>query len=271
MAITIPKPMITKEHGSWAVLLIPMAIAAGRAGAWRFESLILVVAALSSFLSYLPAQTLLRHTFGLPQDVSKVTASLTWGLLSLAVAGTSTLYLVLNGYVLLIAIGGFAVLFFLGNFLLTTRFQKSVGSDLIGIAGLTLSAPALSYVNSGLIDSEALSLYVLSFLFFGCSVVYVHMKIRAVEMRKDNLSVREKLSAAKLNVLYHIAVIAIVIVLAVWHWTPSLSVIAFIPMTIHALYGTYTLSNRVRFKRLGLLLLAHSFLFTFLLLIVPGE
>ena len=271
MAISIPKPIITKEHGSWAVLLIPMAIAAGRAGAWKSESSIFTVAVISAFLSYIPAQTLLRNALGFPQDAQKVAASATWGLLSLVVAGTSTLYLILNGYVLLIAIAGFAILSFLGNFLLITRYQKSIASDLVGMAGLTLSAPALYYVNSGLLGSEALSLYALSFLFFGSSVVYVHMKIRAVEMRKDHLSVREKLSAAKLNILYHVAVIAVVAVLAVWHWTPVMTVIAFVPMTIHALYGTYTLSSRVRFKRLGLLLLAHSFLFAFLLLIGRGE
>ena len=271
MAFQIPRPMMTKEHGSWAVLLIPMALAIGRTGVWNSDSLVFIAAAFFAFLGYLPVQTLLRDRFGIPQGPTKMTAAKLWASLFVAASGSLTALLVLKGYVMLVAFGAFAILYFLGNFFLMLRFQKSVASDLVGMAGLTLGAPALWYVQAGTIGAEALSLYVLSFLFFGCSVVYVHLKIRVVEMRRDDLSAREKLSAARLNIVYHLAVIAIVVALAVWQWTPAMTVIAFVPMTIHALYGTYKLSHRVRFKRLGFLLLAHSVLFAILLLIVPGK
>lgn len=271
MAIRIPKPMLTREHGSWAVLLIPMVLVMGRAGEWNSESFVFIAAVFSAFFGYLPVQTLLRHQFGIPQAPAKIASARLWASLFMGVSGLLAAFLVLNGHVLLMAFGFVAIVSFLGNFFLMTRFQKSVVSDLVGMAGLTLGAPALSYIRTGMIDAEAVSLYVLTFLFFGCSVVYVHLKIRVVEMRRDDLSVREKLSAARLNIAYYIAVVAVVIVLAVWHWTPALTVVAFIPMTIHALYGTYTLSHRVRFKRLGLLLLGHSVLFAVLLLIVSGK
>jgi hypothetical protein len=270
MATRIPKPMLTKEHGSWAVLLIPIAVAAGEVGAWSTDILFLLVAALSAFVSYLPAQTVLRHVTGNPQEASKMTASVLWGSLSLAVAGVSTLYLVLNGDTLLVAFAAIALLFFLVNFFLVTRFQKTIASDLIGMAGLTLGAPALLYVSRGVLDVEAFSLYLLSLLFFGCSVVYVHMKMKVVETKRDPLSLRERLALARMNIVYHVAVIAIVGVLALRHWTPALSLVAFIPMTIHALYGTFTLSHKVRFKRLGWLLLAQSVLFALLMIVLPG-
>ncbi len=58
-----------------------------------------------------------------------------------------------------------------------------------------------------------------------------------------------------------IAVVAIVVGLAFYRMTRLYVVLAFVPMLLHALYGTYKLSHRVKFHRLGYLLLAQSVLF----------
>lgn len=269
--IYVPKLMITREHGSWAVLIVPLVISALRTGSWRAESAVLVVGVICAFLAYLPVQTLLRHFSGSRQNPDKVTSSLVWGTLFVLGSAGSMLSLILDGYVVLLAISALAICSFAVNFTLVQQCHKSVVSDLAGIAGMALGAPSLRYVTIGLLDGEAMLLYVLSVLFFGSNVVYVHMKIRAVEMRCDALTAAQKIQLGWLNLVYHLVVLSIVVVFAVRLWTPMLTVVAFLPMAVHAIYGTVALGSRVRFKRLGLLLVAHSLLFVVLFALAPGE
>jgi hypothetical protein len=68
-----------------------------------------------------------------------------------------------------------------------------------------------------------------------------------------------------MNLLYHIAVISIIGALAALQFTSLVALVAFFPMLIHGVYGTLKLSGKVRFKKLGFLLLGQSILFGILL------
>jgi hypothetical protein len=67
-----------------------------------------------------------------------------------------------------------------------------------------------------------------------------------------------------LNLIYHLVVLASVGILAAHNFTPLLAIVAFVPMTVHAIYGTLNLSSRVSFRKLGVLLLAHALIFALL-------
>jgi hypothetical protein len=268
MAMSIPKPIITKEHGSWAVLFVPMVVGAAYSNTFSWNVVWLAFSALGVFLSYVPVHTLLREFIGIPQGRAKLTAAKFWAATYLGFGALLILPLLYQQLWLLLVIGIFGAASFFGNFLLTRKVQKSIASDLIAVAGLTLSAPSAYYAATGLLDTNAFVLWLLNLLFFGCSVFYVHLKIKTCGMRKDSWRVREKLSAGKLNILYHVIVVVLVLLLVMYRLTPATVIIAFFPMFIHAIIGTAKLGGRVQFKNLGLMLLGHSVLFGIALILL---
>ncbi len=263
-----PKLLVTHEHGSWAVLLVPMVVAVGVTGRFSWDELLVAVAAVSVFMSYIPFQTILRHLFVQPQPEDKLSRSDFWAAVFSLISVSAGILLLSRGYWLLIPLALAAGACFLANFLLVRRFRKGVSSDLVAVAGLTATAPAVVYVATSRLGPTAISLWILNFLFFGSSVFYVHMKLLASGMKKDAFSFAEKITIGRLNVLYHVVVVAIVLILTLVHLTPRLAVLAFIPMIVHALVGTFRLSSRVRFRYVGFALLTESIAFSFLLLLV---
>jgi hypothetical protein len=263
--MTIPSPIIPREHGAWAVLVVPMLLGAAAAGAWTLEVLLCSLAALIIFLGYVPVQIVLRHHLSTPQEKGQLYRARFW---SCAYVGTGLLLampLLVRGYALLYMFGAIGIASLLTNFLLTRRSPKTITSDLVAVLGLTLTGPGAYYVSTGMLDERAAVLWLLNLLFFGCSVFYVHMKLAAASARKPELSATERLSIGKYNILYHVVVVGLVGLLVLNHRTSSIAVIAFIPMAIHALVGTYTLSRRVRFRTVGYLLLGQSLLFALVL------
>lgn len=194
-----PKPIVTREHGSWAVLLIPLASGAGVAGAGTPNLVLLVLASLGMFMSYVPMQTLIREKTGAMQGREKISASRFWA--------------------------------------------------------------GIYYVGTEALDARAALLWLAHVLFFGSSIVYVHMKIRGTGARKEKFTPREKLSIGGANLLYHAFLVAMVVQVMPTVHRPEFAGLAFLPMIAHAVYGTLNLAERVRFKQLGLLLLGHSVFF----------
>lgn len=259
--MSIPKPIITKEHGAWAVLFVPMIAGAAYANAFSWNIVWLAFSALGVFMSYVPVHTLLREFIGTRQGKEKLVAAEFWGAVYLGFGILFILPLLYQQLWLLLVIGIFGAGSFFGNFWLTRKIQKSIISDLTAVAGLTLSAPSAYYVVTGVLDTNAFVLWLLNILFFGCSVFYVHLKIRASAMKNNRWHAWEKLSVGKLNILYHCFVVTVIAVLVLYHLTPATIVIAFLPMVVHAIAGTIKLSHRVKFKNLGFLLLGHSIVF----------
>ncbi len=262
-----PRLIVTKEHGSWAVLLIPMAVAVGVGQHVSWDELMLAAGAVAVFMSYVPLQTIMRHWFVQPQSDENVSQSDFWAGVFTLTAIVAGAFLLLRGFWLLVPVGAVAAGCFLANFILVRRLGKSVWSDLVAVAGLTATGAAMAYVENARLDTTAFSIWILNFLFFGSTVFYVHMKLRASRMKKDGFSFAEKISIGRMNILYHCVVIGIVLFLAFVHLTPRLAVVAFIPIVIHAWVGTIRLTKRAQFRIIGYALLAESVAFSILLLL----
>lgn len=256
-----PKPIITREHGSWAVLFMPMFVGIAYAGHFSSNNLLLACSALGLFLSYVPIHTILRALSRKPQREKNLYASIVWAIIYLTIGTAFIVPLFLQEYFHLMTFALLAGVLFFGNYLLAKKIHKSILGDLMAVAGLTLSAPSAYYIATGSFDSNAAVLWILNFLFFGCSVFYVHMKIKVSALKKENLPIHEKLTLGRLNILYHLFVIFVVIMLSLYRFTPLTATLAFLPMFIHAIYGTITLTGRTKFKKLGFLLLGQSILF----------
>jgi len=261
----IPPPLLPKEHGAWAVLLAPLIIGACAANEWDWNIAGLTVVALAFFVSYVPLQIILRHHGVAAQAPQRLRAARFWATVDLSIGWLALLPLLWQKLWLLLAMGAVAVSLFLVHFFWMRHHAKGLVSDFIAMAGLTLTAPAAYYVTTARLDQTAMLLWVFSLLFFGCSTVYVHMKIRANALKKSALTWREKLSLGKLNLLYHLAVLLVVGVFTIALFTPLLAFLAFVPITLHAIYGTLRLSGAVRFKKLGIILVGHTVVFALVL------
>ncbi|MGE5432359.1 MAG: hypothetical protein ACM3QX_14855, partial [Syntrophomonadaceae bacterium] len=149
------------------------------------------------------------------------------------------------------------------------RFGKNVWSDFLAMAGLTLSAPAVVYLNENTFTSQSLMLYLLNVLFFGSSAFYVHMKMKLSSLKKSNITLQEKLTIGRLNLLYHAGMIFLLTVFALEFPSKLLVAIAYVPMLLHAIAGTFKLPQKVSYKKMGMTFLAYSLVF-FLLLSLSG-
>lgn len=264
--VTIPKAVIPKEHGAWAVLLVPMFVGAAVAEGWTWNFVLLVLAALFMFLSYVPAQGVLRHYFVNTQTEERFRQNAFWSGAYLVAGMSFAVPLLAQGYLLLLVPGFTGMAAFLAHFFLTRRFPKTIPGDLLAVCGLTLTAPAAYYVGTGVLDGTAALLWLFNVLFFGSSVFYVHMKIRATSSKNAEMGIPDKISIGGLNIIYHVVVIAVVVAMSLLYQSLQFAAIAFLPMALHAMYGTYALSRRVQFKKLGFILLGQSVLFGILLL-----
>ncbi|MDP2886439.1 MAG: YwiC-like family protein [Ignavibacteria bacterium] len=266
----IPKPIIPKEHGSWAVLLVPLVVGANVSGIASPSFVFLSFSVIATFLAYLPIEMVLRSKLGISSGSEEHQAARFWSIAYLSAGLLFVLPLLLEGYWALAAIGVLAAISFLVRFFLGIGRTRNVGSDLVAVAGLTLTAPSAYYVLTKTLDGHAITLWLLNFLFFGSGVVYVHMKMKAKAMGKIRLGWLERISIGKLNLIYHVVVVAAVLVLASLHLTQTAAILAFVPMIIHAVLGTVRLSQNVRFKTLGFLLLAQSIVFAICLTLTAG-
>ena len=262
-------PPIPKEHGAWAVLLVPLLLGASVAGGTGFGWVWLVCSALMVFMSYVPAKVILRNAFVQSQPAWKVNQSIFWWSLYMELGLLFITPLLISGRWLLLPLGLLALGMFLGSFLAAQRHPKSLAGDLLAVAGLALSAPAAYYVGTGALDGTALEVWLLNALFFSGTTLYVGMKIRAAGSKAARPGWKEKLSLGGPNVVYQAAVLGGVAAIDVIQHAGAFAFLAYFPFAAHAVYGTLALSSRVRFRRLGLMLLAHSLLFALLLRVLP--
>lgn len=263
--VNFPKPIMPKEHGAWAVLFVPLFAGASIAGVRSPNFILLALSAFCVFMSYVPVQILLRHVFVNPQRGEKLRQAAFWSAVYLLPGISALIPVLTQEYPLLLVIGAVAVAAFLAHFILTRHHPGAISGDLLAVCGLTITAPAAYYVGTGAVDGKALMLWLYSSLFFGSSVFYVHMKIHAATLKRTEMRIADRLSLGKFNLLYHTGVIALLVAMSIYRQSMPFAVLAFVPMALHALYGTFTLSSRVRFKKLGFLLLGQSMMFGVLL------
>jgi hypothetical protein len=264
-AFNIPPPIIPREHGAWAVLFVPMIVMLMHAGSVRYTFFLLALSSLGLFMSYVPAQIVLKHMTGSPQNPEKYRQARIWGTTYATGSILLSIPLLLEGFYLLVPLGVIGILAFIFNFLMTRRYSKTIPGDLLSVFGLSLSGLGAYYVLNGVIDITGILLWIQVFLFFGSSVFYVHMKIQAAQTKAHNLNYKDRFSLGKASLSYHAVVVLLLFIFALKQFIPAINVIAFLPMSVHVIYGTWNLSARVRFKNLGFLLLGQSVLFTVLI------
>jgi hypothetical protein len=262
------KPIIPREHGAWAVLLVPLIIGTHLGGGFGWSVFFFGLSSLGVFLSYLPAQALLRSVLRGTRDREKLIVAGKWTAIYLTAGIVFILpILVFGGRWLLFPIGIVGIGCFLLNFLLTRRQPKTILSDLAAVLGVTLTGPSAYYIGRGQLDVTALVLWLLNILFFASCVFYVHMRIQALAVRRIEWNLRDRITCCGLNLVYHVMMIVILLFLVLERLMPSLALLAFVPITINAAWGTLKFASETDFRILGFTLLGHSVAFMALLIL----
>lgn len=257
------KPPLPKEHGSWAMLAVPLLISLAIAPAWRWSSLLAVVAVIGLFLVRYPLETMIKTK---RRDSVLIVWAIIYASLTILCGGW---LLVIDRLIWLIPIGLIGAALVLLRWRLALRRQEmSALGELSGIAALALGAPIVYYAVSGQLDWTALALWLINSLYFGGTVFYIKLKVRQQPRVPAPDRISERLIKAKACLTYQAVTLIIVVVLGLLQSVPMLIPLAFVPMTLKVLVGAYHWQDKhsLSLPRLGIIELVHSVLFAALVM-----
>jgi hypothetical protein len=256
----IPPPVLTREHGSWVVFAVPIIIGLGVAGRYTPDTIVLTVAALASFLASVPAQRLMRAHAG------ELRAERVWLFVYGAIALVAGSLLLVRGYVGVLIAAILAAVAFAGSTAMVEGRRKTAWSDLVATAGLSLGAPMAYYVASEGGAPGIGTLYLLTLLWFGWSMVHVHVKLRASAFRGTAINLGAHAALGRPMIVVLLGVWIVLTALARRHTIPVELLIAYVPATVHGVIGIMRLRSTTQYKNLGFILLGQSLLFAALVI-----
>ena len=262
------KPLLPKEHGSWAMLIVPLLLGAIIAPIWHWRILILIVAAFGFFLVRFPLALLVKT-----RRRTKANRAEFWRWVFVyggmtAISG-GWLVLVERLWILaLISVFGVALLLF-HLWLVYRRQEMSLIGELSGIVGLALGAPMAYYTASGRLDDTAVLLWLINVLYFGGTVFYIKLKVRQQPRLPVPSHLGERLVKAKACLTYQTIALTLIILLVTFRQAPLLTPLAFVPATIKTVYGAWKWQNKksLSLVRLGVTEIFHALAFTGLVIL----
>jgi hypothetical protein len=170
--------LLPAEHGSWAFLVMPLAVGVCAGRRWTVASLYLVVAALAAFLVRQPVMRLVKVATGrAPRAESR--AHLVWIALLALVGGGHVAGLVLRGFahVLWLAVPAVPVLAVWLWLVARRQERRQVAIEILGAGALALSAPAAAWVGWGTPDPLGWVLFGLVWGHTAFMVVLAHLRL----------------------------------------------------------------------------------------------
>ena len=245
----IPFP---REHGGWAIFLIPLVIGTVLGGRFTAATVLFVFAALFSFAARAPLVGLVLDTPGGKASGVNHRNLFIWLFIYV---GISFLFCfpLLSFYrrPLLILIGGGALSFLPFHlWAVRRRRDRALSNHLLAALGLTLTAPGAYYVAAGVLDSRALILWILNAAFFGSEVCYVQMRVQSLRLHRPIL--RGAACAAFAGILTGVLILSLFSIL------PAAFLLPFVPSPLKALWSALKSSRRFQIKRLGWFGVAHA-------------
>lgn len=178
--------IIPREHGAWGLLLVPMVTGAGvafRECSHIFPLILLSAAALALFWLRTPAESLLGTSAMRAQTSEEArTVKLAIAVLGAiaAVALCALLWSAKNSD--LWPLGAVALVAFIGQALLKRLGRRArMWSEMVGIVGLTATAPAAYYVITGNFNATAWMLWLANSLFAGDQIHYVQLRLHTAK------------------------------------------------------------------------------------------
>jgi hypothetical protein len=265
------KPPIPKEHGSWAMFIVPLLLGFIIAPAWHWQSLVLIVAAVGFFLVRYPLALLVK-TRNRKRAKTDKTYLWRWAFIYGGLAALGGAWLVFVGQLWwLVPLGVFGSLLLGFHLWLVSRRQEmSVVGELVGIVGLALGAPMAYYTATGLLDGPAVILWLVNALYFGGAVFYIKLKVRRQPRQPAPTHLSQRLAKAKDCLIYQTLSLTLVILLVTLQHAPVLTPLTLLPATVKVVWGAWQWQDKQSLSliRLGLIEIFHAVVFTVLMVIV---
>jgi YwiC-like protein len=253
--------VLPKEHGTWAMLLVPWVVGWGVARAFPVSELLLLIAAVSVFLAHTHLVTWRRLSVIGRADTAEARAERRLVLVFGVIGVVAGLPLVAGPVELLLlaVIAGALVVTSLA--LVGRRVDRALPGQLLAATGLSLTAPAAYWVARGALGRVALGLWLLNVAFFLWAVFYVKLKIDARARRAPFTSPAEKLAFGTGAIVTTLGGVTLAIVAVALGSFSPLALAAFVAPAAQTVAGIARLDRPARLKPVGFLLLGHAILF----------
>jgi hypothetical protein len=236
---------IPREHGTWAMLYIPMLLAVVLTGVLNLKSFLFFLAVTALFFLRDPLESSARLRILRVHERRRYFDlwSSIFALIAL-IAGTVLIF-----YYRLFDLIWFASFFlavFVAHLVLSHHKQeRGIVSQLIAVVALTSTGPAMQYVVTGSVNSITWSLWILSILYFSSSVFFVKMHVRRHTQKADARSITVKCFA------YHVFLVVVLTALAAYSFIPALTMIAFAPVVLR-IFFSMSHNSTLNLKRIGI-------------------
>ena len=245
--------VLPPEHGAWAMWVIP-ALSSALITRFSLTFVVFFTSFLFLYLAYRPALILLkgdkrhrseaRNLLLLSFPPALILAAL------LVVVYKLPLLLLFWGIELSLCV--FSLKAFVGN------EQRNFVNEIVILLALTLTAPAAYYSVAQRIGTDALTLFILNFLFFGGSVFYLKARL---ELLKANVKLKSGLSQSKSVIFYYLFLATVLLILNQFKLIEVSMLIVFLPIFVQTLIGLHSKKGKANFTHIGIVLTAQSVLF----------
>lgn len=257
--------IVPREHGAWGLLLVPMVTAAGiafRQSTNAFPFILLVTAALALFWLRTPLESLLGIS-AMRAETKEERSAVGFVVAYLAIIAAVALSMLLwaGRNPTLWLIGAAAALAFVGQALLRKIGRRTrMISEIVGIVGLTSSAPAVYYVITGKFGVTACMLWLANLIFAGNQIHYVQLRIHTARV----VGLHAKLARGWAFAAGQLIMTAVLAITCQLGWMPWIVLIAFAPLLLRGCYYFIQEPAPLVVRRLGWNELAQAIVFCLL-------
>ncbi len=255
----LKKPILVNEHGTWAILLVPMFLPIRSFLLLTFDILSLHLSLILFFLAYKPAEFLLNEMYHKRKASIKTRHNLFWLVIYIFTGFIFGLIVLMNtrSYTFILPAFISFLLFFVSNYIYyKTKF--GLVRELIAIVGLTGTSAIVSLYFYHTDFYSAIIIWLLCSLFFSLSAFYIHLKLAQLKRGEES---REYRTLLKGSLGYAGLLVILLPLLISWLQLNWIILLGFLPMLIHVIHGSFSAKPLKSFKVTGFTFLGYSILF----------
>lgn len=255
--------LIPKEHGTWAMWVLPFILGVVAARKVSIESNLIFGVSLLVFLLRTALASAIRMQ---KQDKKLMRKCIVAAFVEIVLILILVSPILVAGNYAIAIIGVLAFALIIADVgWISDRSERRLFTELMGVAGFVLAAPAAYIATIGGWHSEAGVLWFISFSYFSGSVFYV--KLRLARLSKNKNSDQVEFHTRSI-IVYTILVSGMSLFLSTLGWVSVWLICAFIPWIVHLLWEAFHFQKLKNINRVGWTLVAHSLYFTMLVSLV---
>lgn len=260
--------IIPREHGAWAILLVPYLSGTFARGKPGVPAFLLLVCVISLYFLRGYGEFYLSNLIKKKEPCQNIKSfyfqTISFFALFLLTSMPLLFYFQLWN---LLVLGLLAFLLISMYYLLVLKKKNyRMSQQFIVFSGLTLSAPAAYYTTTGKWDADILILWILNVIFFQLGMLYVHNRIGLHKKRGQIMHFRDKFLFARNLIWGWCFSVIIYYGLFLAGLIHPLFFFILLPITIHIIAGIFFDKRDLKIKRMGYSLVGQNIFFLIILI-----